>query len=84
MKSKARVERFEKNKKNEKSKNEKRRFPWRAETGAFHCGREINEEGEEKRKIRLPSPLGGGGERKRRPVKGDGINLYEKHYNAGM
>lgn len=45
------------------SHNEKRRFPWRAEIGAFHCGREINEEGEEKRKIRLPSPLCGGGEK---------------------
>lgn len=33
------------------SHNEKRRFPWRAEIGAFPCGREINEEGEEKRKI---------------------------------
>ena len=43
------------------------------ETDAFHCGREINEEGEEKRKM-LAFACGGGGERKQRQlVKADGI-----------
>ena len=42
------------------------------ETDAFHCGREINEEGEEKRKM-LAFARGGGGERKQRQlVKADG------------